>query len=256
MPRLKEFLKNLDFSERESRVYLALLEAGSARASEISDKTDINRTTVYDILGALLHRGLISKYKKGASTFFNALEPKRLLTYLDNELEEKTKIIKQQKKQVDDLLPELISLENVSTNKPRVSFFEGEKGMREAYEDTLTSKEIILAYANVQTMHEGLPKFFPEYYKRRAKNKIFIKTILPLNDLSIQRSKFDLEEMRETRFLLDKEMTFSPEINLYNNKMLIASWKEKMAIIIESKELVDLQKLTFNLLWNNLKKHN
>ena len=62
--------------------------------------------------------------------------------------------------------------------------------------------------------------------------------------------------MRETRFLLDKEMTFSPEINLYNNKMLIASWKEKMAIIIESKELVDLQKLTFNLLWNNLKKHN
>lgn len=254
MSKLKEFLKNLDFSDRESRVYLALLEAGSARASEISNKTDINRTTVYDILEVLLHRGLISKYKKGASTFFNALEPKRLLTYLDNELEEKTNIIKQQKKRVDSLLPELISLENVSTTKPKVSFFEGEKGMREAYEDTLTSKEIILAYANVQTMHEGLPRFFPGYYKRRAQNKIYIKAILPQNKLSIERSKFDQEEMRETRFLPDKEMVFSPEINLYNDKMLIASWKEKMAIIIESKELVDLQKLTFNLLWDSLKK--
>jgi len=58
--------------------------------------------------------------------------------------------------------------------------------------------------------------------------------------------------MRETRFLPESEMTFSPEVNIYNNKMLIVSWEEKMAIIIESKELVELQKLTFNLLWNIL----
>ena len=47
-------------------------------------------------------------------------------------------------------------------------------------------------------------------------------------------------------------MTFSPEINIYNNKILITSWKEKMAILIESKELADLQRLTFNLLWETL----
>ncbi|MDZ4385424.1 MAG: hypothetical protein U0944_03315 [Candidatus Moranbacteria bacterium] len=41
-------------------------------------------------------------------------------------------------------------------------------------------------------------------------------------------------------------------MNIYNNKMLIASWKEKIAIIIKSKELVDLQKMTFDLLWNSL----
>ena len=60
--------------------------------------------------------------------------------------------------------------------------------------------------------------------------------------------------MRETRFLPEDKMSFSPEVNLYNNKMLIASWKEKMAVIIESKELVDLQKMIFSLLWNSLKK--
>lgn len=58
--------------------------------------------------------------------------------------------------------------------------------------------------------------------------------------------------MRDTRFLPEEKMTFSPEVNIYNNKMLIASWKEKMAIIIESKELADLQKLSFNLLWETL----
>jgi len=124
--------------------------------------------------------------------------------------------------------------------------------MREAYEDTITTKGMIFAYANVQTVHEGLPNFFPEYYKRRAAEKIFIRAIFTQNRASFDLSRYDQEEMRETRFLPDKEMTFSPEVNIYNNKMLVVSWKEKMAIIIESKELADLQRLTFELLWRTL----
>ena len=249
---IKNLLKQLDFSEKETGIYLALLELGSAKAKEISRKTGFNRTTIYDICDELMQKGLISKYKKGSSTYFNALEPKHLLTYLDREKEEKTKTIEKQKQKVSELLPQLMSLQDIFTNKPKVQFFEGEKGMMEAYEDTLTSKEIILAYANVETMNEGLPNFFPEYFKRRVENKIFIRAIVPRNKLSIERATHNQEEMRDTRFLPEEEMTFSPEVNIYGNKMLIASWKEKMAILIESKELVDLQKLTFELLWKTL----
>lgn len=249
---LKNLLSTLGFSEKESQVYLALLEVGSGKAQEIARKTGLNRTTVYDVFEVLMQKGLVSKYKKGSATFFNALEPKHLLTYLDREKEEQAKQIEKQKQKVSELLPQLISLQNIFTSKPKVQFFEGEKGMREAYEDTLTSKEIILAYANVQTMHEGLPNFFPQYYKRRTEKGIFIKAILPRNELSVERSTRNQAEMRDTRFLPNEDMEFSPEINIYHNKILIASWKEKMAIIIESKELADLQKLTFNLLWDTL----
>ncbi len=124
--------------------------------------------------------------------------------------------------------------------------------MREAYEDTLTADGMLLGYSNIQTIHEGLPNFFPEYYKRRVEKNIFGKGILPRNKMSLERTLHNQEEMRDVRFLPDEDMTFSPEINIYNNKILITSWKEKMAIIIESKELADLQKLTFNLLWDTL----
>jgi len=252
---INSLFKQLNFSDKESLVYLALLELGSGKANDLAEKTNLNRTTVYDICEALMQRGLISKYKKGAGTYFNALDPKRLLNYLDREQEEKVKEIAKQKSKVQDLLPQLISLQNIyGHTKPKVQFFEGEKGMREAYEDTLKSKEIILAYANVETMHKGLPNFFPEYYKRRTAHKIFIKAIIPQNKLSIERSKVNQEEMRDTRFLPESDMTFSPEVNIYNNKILIASWKEKIAIVIESKELADLQKLTFSLLWDVLPK--
>lgn len=249
---LEKLFKELNFNEKETAVYLALLEVGSAKPKEISRKTGINRTTVYDICESLLHKGLVSKTKKGSSTLFNAFDPKRILNYLDREKEENSKNIEKQKQKVSEIMPQLISLQNIYTSKPKVQFYDGEKGMREAYEDTLTSTETILAYANAETMHEGLPNFFPEYYKRRAGNKIFIKAIVPRNKITIERTKANQEEMRDTRFLPTEEMTFSPEANIYNNKILLVSWKEKMAIIIESKELADLQKLTFNLLWDTL----
>jgi sugar-specific transcriptional regulator TrmB len=252
---INNLLKQLNFSEKETATYLAILEMGSGKANEIAKKTDLNRTTIYDICDSLMQKGLVSKYKKGAGTYFNALDPKHLLNYLDREKEEKIKEIEKQKGEINDLLPQLVSLQNIyGKTKPKVQFFEGEKGMREAYEDTLKSKETILAYANVETMHKGLPNFFPEYYKRRTANKIFIKAIMPRNKLSMERSLKNQEEMRDTRLLPDTEITFSPELNIYDNKILIASWKEKIAIMIESKELADLQKLTYNLLWSVLPK--
>jgi len=249
---INKLFEQLNFSEKESKVYLALIELGSTKATDIAKKTGLNRTSIYDLLEVLLQKGLISKYRKGSTTLFNTHDPKQLLNYLEREKEENAKKIEKQKQKVSELLPQLISLQNIYTTKPKVQFFEGEKGMREAYEDTLTSKEIILAYANVETMHEGLPNFFPEYYKRRAEKKIFIRAIMPSNGLSIERANHNQEEMRDTRLLPENEMTFSPEVNIYNNKMLVASWKEKMAIIIESKELADLQKLIFNLMWETL----
>ena len=46
-------LKSLGFSEKEARVYLALLELGPSTTTEIARKSKINRTTGYDILESL-----------------------------------------------------------------------------------------------------------------------------------------------------------------------------------------------------------
>jgi sugar-specific transcriptional regulator TrmB len=247
-----QILEQLNLSKKEIQVYLALLELGSAKANDLAKTTGLNRTSIYDLTESLAKMGLISKYKKGASTIFNARDPKEIIGYLDREKEEKIKEIETKKSELMEILPQLISLQNINSTKPRVEFFEGEKGMRQAYEDTLNCKDIIYGYANVQTMHEGLPNFFPEYYARRVAKKIPSRGILTRNKMSLERIEHNIEELRQSKFLPDEKMTFSPEINLYNNKMLIVSWKEKMAVIIESKELVDLQKLIFNLLWDSL----
>lgn len=245
-----ETLQKIGFSDKEAKVYIQLIRLGAQPVSVISEKTTINRTTIYDIIESLTKKGLVSSIKKGSITYFKALDPKELFNYLEREKVEHVKELEKQQDQIESILPALISLENPQSTKPKVTFYEGEKGMRQAYEDTLTSKETILAYANVEDMHNGLPNFFPEYYHRRGvEKKIHIKCIAPDNKISLERHRHDKKENREMILIPSKKYDFSPEINIYEDKVLYASWREKMAIIIKSQEIADFHKKMYKLCW-------
>lgn len=249
-----EALKKIGFSEKEAKVYIQLIHLGAQPASVISEKADINRTTTYDIIESLTKRGIISSIKRGGITYFKALDPKELLNYLEREKVEHTKKLEAEQAEITLLLPALQSLENPESTKPKVTFYEGEKGMRQAYEDTLTSSETILAYANVEDMHKGLPNFFPDYYQRRGvEKKIHIKCIAPDNEVSRERHRHDKKENREMILLPTDKYEFSPEINVYEDKVLYASWREKMAIIIKSQEIADFHKKMYKLCWQAAK---
>ncbi len=252
--RYTAILEQLGLSKSEIQVYTTLLELDSSSVIEISKRADINRTSCYDVLNNLIKKGLASKFRKKKKIFFSAMNPRRLLSYLEREKEEYDKQIQKKQEQIKDILPELASLVNPKGTHPRVSLYEGDKGMREAYEDTLQAKDGILSYANVETVNKALPNFFPDYYKRRAKLTIPIKAIFENNQNGRDRAALDCKELRESIVLADRAIHFTPEINIYNDKMLIASWKEKMAVIIESKELADLQRIIFKIAWDALKK--
>ena len=144
--RYLEILEELGFSDKESAVYLAILALDSATVADIAEKAQIQRTTCYEILDSLLHRGLVTKYQKHKKIYFSGGDPRRLLAYLDREKEESIKKIDQQKSKVSEVMGEFLSLLEPKSTKPKIALYEGEKGMREAYEDTLTSESEILAY--------------------------------------------------------------------------------------------------------------
>jgi len=45
------------------------------------------------------------------------------------------------------------------------------------------------------------------------------------------------------------------DIEIYNNKVMIASWKEKLGIIIESQEIATTLRSVFKLALTEAKKH-
>ena len=185
--QLKLTLQTFGFSEKESDVYVAILELGKGTVTEISRKAGINRTTGYDILGSLVAKGVISVSGKEPRQEYAAESPEAITQFLKKKAQE----IEQNIKKSQEILPDLTVIHAVK-NRPKIRFYEGLDGLKHVYEDTLTSSEAIRAYATVDDMHNTLPTYFPEYYKRRAKKGISIRAIVPKTALADEQHSFCL----------------------------------------------------------------
>ncbi len=236
-------------SEKEATVYVALLELGRGTVAQIGRKAGINRTTGYDILDSLANKGLVNVSGKEPKSEYIAEPPEAVVRYLKKESETATERITK----AEAFLPELRSV-HATQNRPRIKFYEGTEGLKQVYEDTLTSTEPIRAYANADEAQKGIPNYFPEYYKRRARKNIPIRAIVPKTPGGIVRNAFDTEEKREVAFVPSDKYYFSPEINIYDNKIMIASWREKLGVIIESAEIAEAMKKIFELAWAESKR--
>ncbi len=247
---LKSTLESIGFSEKEAVVYLSILAMGKGTVSQISRKASINRTTGYDILDSLLNKGLVYISGKEPKQEYIAESPEKIKDLLENRI----KLEKDNLNKAEKYIPVLTSMHNIN-DRPQVKFYEGIDGLVQVYDDTLSSSETILAYASVEDIEPTIPFYFPEYYKKRAKKGIPIRAIFPDSPEARARATLDKEEIRES-LIVPNSFGFHPEINIYDNKVMIASWREKLGIIIESAEIADAMKKIYELAWAESKRLN
>jgi sugar-specific transcriptional regulator TrmB len=189
--------------------------------------------------------GLINFVGETKIQRFVAESPDKVVSLLES------KVWKNQEslKKAQTLLPELLSVYNFK-QKPKVKFYEGVEGLKEAFEDTLNAKGEILAYAVGTDMYDALgEEYFKSYFRRRTQKGIHVRVIAPDDSDSKMVIKNDANELRESVLVPHKQFYFSIETNIYNNTIMTASWREKFAVIIESAEIANFHKKMFELAW-------
>jgi HTH-type transcriptional regulator, sugar sensing transcriptional regulator len=242
-------LLDIGFSDKEANVYISLLELGKGTVSHIARKAGINRTTGYDILDTLIRRNLVSISGKEPKQEYVAESPDRLEKFIERNIKKQQHNLEK----AESLIPQLKSIHN-KKGRPRIKFYEGKEGLVQVYEDTLTATETIRAYATIDDMHNTLPGYFPQYYKRRADKGIKIRSIFPRTTQALERVRYNKHEARESALVPYDKYHFSPEIDIYDNRVMIASWREQLGIIIESQEIADAMKKIFELSWAEAKR--
>lgn len=238
-------LIKLGLTHKEAKVYLTLLEVSEATAQTLSKKSGLNRSTVYVTLDGLAQKGLANSIEKNGIKIFQAAPPEQILLFL----QEKSKQYHDLMRYAHQLLPELKAVFKGVGVKPRIQFFDGENGLKAVYEETLTSTETIRAFASIDDMHNTLPDYFPEYYYRRAGRGIHIRAIFPDTETTRERIKFNQQESRVAALVPSEQYAFTPEINIYDNKLIFMSLREKFALVIQSAEIADAMKKIFELAW-------
>ena len=240
--KIEKLLKDSGFLDKEIAVYMAILELGRGTVAEISRKAGINRSTGYVTLDSLSGMGLVSVSGKEPKQEYVAESPEKLVVYLKTSAEEKKKLATE----ALELLPDLTLLHRTG-NRPRVRFYEGYAGLETVYEDTLSSPNDIYSTSTYEEMHDTLPKYFDTYYERRAKKKVFIHTFVADTPLAHVRKANDEKEYRSTSLVPGDLYPVPSDIEIYGNKVMIASWKEKLGITIESEEVATTLRSVFKL---------
>lgn len=241
-------LKNSGLSDKEARVYLAMLELGPAPVLEIAAKAGVNRPTAYLQIESLKKKGLASTQKKGKKDLYIAESPDQL----EKVVEQEAKEIEERKEEIKKILPELEAIFNLTGDKPVVRYFEGPDGLKKLLDEFLKARDkklyIISSYDLVDTK---IPtRIWSDYSAGRIAKKIQVQ-VLYAHTGGQALITTDPAKFREVRFIDAKKFPFTADITIFDDKVAVASLlsgKMGGAIIID-KNIAESFKALFGLIW-------
>lgn len=240
------------FSDKEARVYVALLELGPATAFRVARTADVNRSSAYVILDALRVRGLVGVSKDKKVQRFMASSPDILL----EAAEEAAKKQEEVKQGIESIMPDLKFLGKETKGRPTVRVFEGRNGIKEVFYDCLSdgSASDLRTYADASKLYKIFPGFI-EFNKKRVAKGINMYAINPAKKEVLDILKAHPLSGGDQMLLipLDK-FRFPVNIGIYGNKIYFISKAEEMAILIESKDIAETYRNSFDLSWAEAKR--
>ncbi len=237
-----KILDALNLSPSEGLVYLATMEIGQGTIQDLARKSLVKRSTIYTFIEKLKDSGFIYQTKKGKRILYSASDPRQLIELEKNKITE-----------IEQILPELLAIHNNSRVKPKVTFYDGEHGIKEVYEDTLRDRENIIAWSDFDYMEKVLGKrFVEEYPKRRSERNISFKTITRRTSTTKQIQGKNIAALRDMKFIESDE--FKTEINIYGNKVAFMSFRttRPFAVLIEDDGISATLRLAWQELWTKI----
>lgn len=243
-------LKSFGLEERVAKLYLSLLDLGQASVLQLAKKSGVERTVIYYLLKELRRYGLVKElYDKNNRLLLVPAPPERLLS-----------IEEERAKEVKSLIPELKALHRDQTEKPKVQLFEGLEGIDTLYDDVLSTLKGVdpkhremLTYSALDLITALPIRNQAAFREARGKHGIHIRVIAEDSDLAREFKSRDKQELRESRLLPEGVPTFRAAFVVYANKVAMYNLKGDISVlVIENKDLADLQRTVFELAWHAL----
>lgn len=238
---MKNILERIGFTGEESAVYTALLELGPSSITEIIKKAKLHRPKAYKVVSSLMDKDLVRIMPKGKSKLYVAESPEkieRLFSHLETEFNKE--------------IQSLYESYEAQSKKPRVTYYEGDKSIIEAYADvvhTLKKNDTYYRYSSALTLQRK--KYLPRDYREiRDKKQLERLVITNADGFNLRKAK-----LGKTVKAVPKDFDlFSHNVSqiIYGNKVSFIDYNSKSTITIENPMIAEFQKKIFKLLFKRL----
>ena len=228
-------LKEIGFTELEARTYLILLYEGRLKPVRLIRLLSVHKSSVYNTLGILQGKGIVSKVRINNQTFFIPASPDTLIGLIKN---------------IEIGLSNALS--KLKQNEtPSVETYFGKKSvralMRRMLEEMLKGEKRYYDFGASGKFRLVLPIFWDYWqsYKKREKIKSYV-----IFTHEAKKLKSLLKDYVGNNRFLPKDVTSFTDTFIYNDVVVLFIWSDvPIAVYIKDKSNAESYKKQFRAMW-------
>jgi len=244
-----EILSQAGLEKSEASVYTTLLENGGLTVLEISQRSNLKRTNLYNVLETLEAKNLVKKVVESDTTRYYPNSPKEIQRLFEQKEDEFTVA----KNTFEIVLDSMQGKYVLNSHKPVITYLEGIQGLQKLYDDILeTKQDILLIRSTFDDKRKDVDKLIQKQLKEQAKAGIRAKVVGPPEpDAKDLYTKYDKIRLVEEHFINKSPFNLPAQIIIYGTKTAIATIRKEIIItIIDNKDITDSYKVLFDFVWN------
>lgn len=256
MEKIVDYLKQLDLSDVEAKLYLTLLQTGPTSVRDLAQTVEIKRTTAYFYIDQLVDKGLIMKLVRGSKKLVAANEPENLESLVEAKLVSANEV----QKGFPSILKTLNTLPQEShVNDAEIKYYKGKNGVKKIYEDVFLHAKELRSYFNIEVMKSKLPENHNTFLEGLKNNKT-MKIFEILEDSAISKEQimnFQTDNVYQKRYsfkFLPKGIDLSAaDILIYDGKVAVINARDQITgIVLQNQDYFNTSRELFDLIWKVL----
>ena len=251
-PIFFQALQKSGLNLNEANLYLHLLNHGESGIQQLVTDTGLKASNLYHILYALRDFGLIEQTDIKGKLHFKLKDPSSIRPLL----EQKRQTTLDSIRDVEGILPELITAYTLTYHKPGISIFEGQEAITNILEDSLTARHEILQITDSESFDQYFSEEDARYVKKRLRKGLHKRMLIPDSPANQKyvASQTTTYLKYTTIQLLGKEIPrFKTSQLIYNNTISFQTLQpdSMIGVIIEDPLISLMQRQLFELLWKH-----
>jgi len=238
-------LQNIGLTEKEAKVYIALLQLGKTTAYAVAVRSNLKKPTVYVTLDNLVDKGAAQKIPRAKKALYVATSPEDLFDAAENKIDN-----------AKSILPELKSLSKTGkAHKIDTAYYEGMAGIREMYNRMLkNTKNSVGFYAHARDASPELQAYFDKELVEGVRKAGIKRRGLTVADPTILDREFLDEKWAKEHLVflkaLDpKKYDSNISIEVFGNYTQIFSHRHLQATVIDNPDVANVMRQIFELVW-------
>ena len=244
-PLLLELLSDAGLNDKESQVYLAMLEVGHTTVHDIAKISGLKRPIIYVVLEDLVKKGFASIIPNKKIKTYQAIDPGAISAQMQTAA-----------KNFSEMLPIFKTLANRGSQKPKISYFDTKEGIQRIYDEINRQKSAVFIASNAR-LNQHFPNASIGWQKsyKTGFNKLVSRTIIPDGPEDLKIAK---DFLRITNKVQIRTLSVFDECNMdiavYGNKLAITTFEDTpFLVVIESEAVPTFFLPIFEILWNTAK---